>query len=100
MSVTPIAGVASSIVVGGTAVTAIAANPNGGLITNGYTAADQGLASAEPLYINAVTTAGVLGNGTTFALQPGQSWSIIPGQTTPTSVNALTSGHQFSVTSW
>jgi len=31
-----------------------------------------------------------------FALQPGQTWQIIPGQTTPTSVNAASSGHQFT----
>jgi hypothetical protein len=100
MSVTPIPGAASLVTTGNNAVTAVAANPNGGFITNPITAADQGIGAAETLYVNAVTAATLAGNGTTFALAPGQTWTIIPGQTTPTSVNAVTSGHKFSVVSW
>jgi len=98
--VTPVPGSASEIVVGGTAVVAAPGNINGGVITNPYTAADQGIGSAEPLYVNPVGPAGLAGNGTTFALQPGQSWTMIPGQTTSTSVNAASSGHEFSVVVW
>lgn len=100
MSVTPIPGAVSVVTTGATAVNAVLANPNGGFITNPVTAADQGLATAEALYVNAVTAATLAGNGTTFALAPGQSWQIIPGQTTPTSVNAVSGGHKFSVVSW
>jgi hypothetical protein len=100
MSVTPTAGLISNIVTGGIAVNAIGALPNGGFITNPVDAADQGLAVAEVLYVDPVGAAGLAANGTTFALYPGQSWPIIPGQTTPTSVNAASSGHKFSVVSW
>jgi len=47
-----------------------------------------------------VTDAELEGNDTTFVLQPGQSWTGIPGQTTRTSVNAATSGHKFSAIYW
>ena len=98
--VTPIAGEVSQVASGGTAVIVIAGGPNGGIITNPYTAADQGIANTEPLYVNPVGTATTNGNETTFALQPGQSWTAIPGQTTATSVNAATNGHKFSAISW
>lgn len=98
--VTPVPGNASEVIVGGTPVTAVLGGPNGGLIVNPYTSDDQGLSDAEVLYIDPVGAAGVEGNGTTFTLQPGQSWALIPGQTTPTSVNAPTAGHKFSVVSW
>ena len=98
--VIPQGGVSSVIATGGTAVVAVNGGPNGGKITNPLLAVDQGLITAEVLYVNAVTTAMTSANGTTFALQPGQSWDIIPGQTTATSVNAATSGHAFSVMSW
>ncbi|HUZ33911.1 MAG TPA: hypothetical protein VMV19_17655 [Xanthobacteraceae bacterium] len=94
--VTPIPLVNSIITIGETSVIAVAAGPNGGVITNPLSATDQGLVTAENLYINPVTAAGTVGNGTTFALLPGQSWTIVPGQTTPTYVNAPTSGHKLS----
>lgn len=95
--VTPVAGLASQIVTGGTAVIAVGPAPNGGFITNPASATDQGLGGTETLYVDPVGTALTSGHGTTFALAPGQSWSIIPGQTTNTSVNAATTGHRFSV---
>lgn len=100
--VTPIAGLVSQVAVGGTAVTAVGPNPNGGYIVNPFSVTDQGtgLSASEPLYINPVTTATTSGNGTTVALQPGQTWFIIPGQTTPTSVNAASSNHNFTVVSY
>lgn len=97
MAVTPLPGLTSTIATGGTAVNAAGPNPNGGFIMNPASAADQGLGSPEPLYVNPVDAAGTAGNGNTFAIAPGGSWSLIPGQTTSTSVNAASSGHRFSV---
>ena len=97
MAVTPVAGLVSQVTSGGVAVTVVPGGPNGGFIVNPYTATDQGISNVEPLYVNAVTAATLNGNGTTFAIQPGGSWEIIPGQTTPTSVNAASDGHKFSV---
>jgi hypothetical protein len=87
--VTPQPGLVTEIETGGDAVTVVAGGPNGGFITNPATA-------TEPLYINPINAAALAANGTTFALAPGQTWNIIPGQTTPTSANASTAGHQFS----
>lgn len=103
MAVTPQPGNTSTVVTGGTAVTAVLAVPagiGGGFITNPLTATDQGIGSTEPLYVNPVVSATTVGNGTTFALQPGQSWSLVPGQTTATTVNAASSGHKFAVVWW
>ena len=100
MTVTPVAGINSVVVSSATPVVAVPANPNGGFISNPYYAADQGLVTAETLYIDPVGSAGVVGNGTTFPLLPGQTWTIIAGQTTPTTVNAPTGGHRFSVVYW
>jgi hypothetical protein len=94
MAVTPQAGLTSVVTSANTPVIAVPANANGGIITNPVTNTDQGIAGlAETLYVNPVGPAGLAGNGTTFALSPGQSWTVIPGQTTPTSVNAATAGH-------
>ena len=98
--VTPIPGVNNFVANGGVSVIAINPMPNGGVITNPYTAGDQNLSSAEPLYVNPVQSSDIQGNNSTFALQPGQSWTVIPGQTTPTYVNAASAGHRFSVVSW
>lgn len=100
MAVTPVIGNTYVVTTGGTSVVPVPANPNGGIITNPLLATDQGLANAEPLIVNPIGTAGTHEGGSNFALQPGQSWQIIPGQTTPTSVNALSSGHTFSVIYW
>jgi hypothetical protein len=88
--VTPVAGLTSQIAVGGTAVIVVPANPNGGFIQNPANA-------TETLYVNPVTTATLTASGTNFGLPPGGIWEIIPGQTTPTSVNGATTGHAFSV---
>lgn len=100
MSITPVPGLVDQITTGGTAVVALPGNISGGFIQNPYSPSDSGVA-AEPLYINPTGAAAVLeGNGTTFALQPGETWNIVPGQTTSTSVNAATSGHKFAVVYW
>lgn len=96
--VTPVIGPATQITVGGTAIVAAPAGPSGGFIVNPLLTADQGIPAAEVLYINPTgVPAGLTANGSTFALQPGQAWALIPGQTTQTYVNAATSGHKYSV---
>lgn len=100
MPVNPGPGISSIITAGGSAEIAINPSPNGGYITNPVTAADQGIAAAEVLYVDPVTSPGLAANGTTVALQPGQTWNVIPGQTTPTRVNAQNTGHRFTVVVW
>lgn len=100
MAVTPIPAINSAVAVGGTAELVFAANPNGGVITNPSDPSDQGLSNAEILYVNPVGNAGLAANGTTFALYPGQSWSVIPEQSTTTTVNSASSGHKYSAVSW
>lgn len=102
--VTPLALTVSVVTTGGTPVAVVPAAPNGGFITNPSNATDQGLGSAEVLYISPVSmTPGAApgaANGSTFALYPGQTWTIIAGQTTPTYVNSASSGHKFSGVYW
>lgn len=104
-SVTPIPPLNAQVTTGNTAVNAFAGNPNGGFLQNPASASDQGLGASEDLIVNPVTAAaapGVAGgiNGTNFRLPPGAIWTVIAGQTTPTSVNAASSGHKFSGVSW
>jgi hypothetical protein len=102
MAATPVVpqpGLISFLTLGGTPQVAIGPNPQGGYITNPLTAADQGIGGGgpEPLYIDPTgANATTQGNGTTFRLEPGQTWFVIPGQISTTSVNAATSGHKFS----
>lgn len=98
--VTPTAGNASTVVTGSTAVVAALASPKGGFITNPASAADQGVDPPESIFVDPVGVAGLEANGTTFEIVPGGTWELIAGQTTETSVNALTSGHKFSVVVW
>lgn len=97
MSVTPSPGLTSTITTGGTAQNAVAAGVNGGYITNPASNTDQGIGTAENLYVNPVGAATTAANGTTIALGPGQTFELIAGSTLPVSVNALSSGHRFSV---
>ena len=94
--VTPVAGLVSEVAVGGTPVTVFDALPNGGFITNPASNTDQGIANAESLYVNPVGAASLEANGTTFEILPGGTWEVIPGQTTTTTVNAVSDGHKFS----
>ena len=97
-TVTPVAGANYFIAVGGTPVVAAFANPNGGYITNPLTSADQGIGSVEVLIVDPTgASPGPNANGTAIALQPGQTWDIIPGQTTITMVYAATTGHKYTV---
>jgi hypothetical protein len=102
MAVNPQPGTNSVVSQAGVAVQAVPANPQGGgIITNPVSNTDQGITGAsEPLYVCPNGSAALQGNGTTFALAPGQSWNVIPGQITATSVNAATAGHKFSVVWW
>ena len=84
----------------GTAVIAIVANQAGGYIVNPNAPADQGLVTAEPLYVNQVGNAVLQANGTTVALQPGQSFTIIPFTTTPVTVASASANHKFSAVMW
>jgi hypothetical protein len=84
----------------GTAVVAIDVNQAGGYIVNPTLAADQGIATAEPLYVNQVTAATLNANGTTIALQPGQSYSVIPNTVTPVTVSAASPSHKFTAVEW
>lgn len=71
--------------------------PNaGGFITNPYLASDQGVPSPEPLYYSTVGPAGLVDNGATFELVPGQTVVFPGGLTQNVTVNATTSGHKFS----
>jgi len=98
---TPIAGLAfQTPASAGVPVNAIAANQSGGYIVNPTTAADQGLTTAEVLYVNQVQNCTVQANGTTIALQPGQTYTIIPNTTTPVSVAAPSASHKFTAVQW
>jgi|SRR5215471_17349970 len=79
---------------------AIGPNMSGGYIVNPLTAADQGLASAEVLYVNQVGAADTQANGTTIALQPGQSYTVIPNTTSPVSVASASANHKFTAVQW
>lgn len=74
---------------------AIYAGALGGIITNPFTASDQGV-PLETLFYDFVNPAGVLESGTTFPLTPGASISLPPNMTTNVTVNAATRGHKFS----
>lgn len=91
--VTPTIGQNTIVTTGGTAVQVFPGVINGGTITNP-------IGAAGVLYVDPVATAGTTASGSTFALQPGQPWSAIPGQTTPTTVNAADDGHAFTAVYW
>jgi len=93
MAVNPQIGSNTQVVTAGTAVVAIPPNPAGGFIENPIDA-------PGPLYVDPTIPASTTGNGSCFAIQPGQRWDVIPGQTTNTSVNSLNDGHQFSAVYW
>ena len=99
-AVIPAGGPPFAVAVGGTAVTVGGPPWNGCYITNPLTAADQGIATAEPLYVNPIGTATVNGFNQTVALQPGQTWNGIPGSIFGISVNAPTGGHRFTFVRW
>jgi hypothetical protein len=84
----------------GVPVVAISPNMTGGYVVNPLLAVDQGLATAEVLYVNQVGNSTVVANGTTIALQPGQSYTVIPSTTTPVSVASQSANHKFTAVQW
>ena len=99
-SVTPVIGTVTQITTGGTAVQVVPANANGGYISNPVTNTEQGIATAEPIFVNPISSPGstlAAGNGSTSTIQPGQTYTLIPGSTLPVYVNAATSNHKFTV---
>ncbi len=91
--ITPVPGLATEVITAGQAVTAIPPNPNGGIIMNPPSA-------PENLYVNPVGAASASAGGANFEIPPGGVWNVIPGQTTPTSVNAASNNHEFSAIYW
>lgn len=100
MAVTVTPGMTNVVALAGEAVQVIPPNINGGLVTNPLTATDQGITTPEPIYINPISAGPLVANNTTFALAPGSTWSVIPGQSSSTWVNAASAGHKFSVIYW
>jgi hypothetical protein len=101
MATSPVAGlVTQTSGTSGIPSNAISANQSGGYIVNPLSAADQGLGTAEVLYVNQVGPATVVGNGTTVVLQPGQSYTVIPQTTTPVSVASQSANHKFTAVMW
>jgi hypothetical protein len=97
-------GTVAVITTGGTAVTVVSGPINGGYVTNPANLARQGIAAAEPLYVDPTTAPGstdAAANGTCSALDPGQTYTI-PGLASGQSLhaNAATSGHKFTVVVW
>jgi hypothetical protein len=84
----------------GQPVAAIDANQAGGYITNPINASDQGLGAAEPLYVDQVNPAKTSANGTTIALQPGQTYAIVPYTSTQVSVASASASHSFTAVQW
>jgi hypothetical protein len=101
---TPAAATATTITTGGTAVTVLTGPIAGGVISNPFTAAGQGIATAENLYISLIgtplaTEAG--GVGSTLTLAPGESYNIPPLASGVTlKANAATSAHKFTAFKW
>lgn len=101
---TPIAGTASAIVTGGTAVVAVTGPINGGYIINPLNAAAQGIGTAESLYIDMVGTPGstdAAANGTTSIIAAGATFNL-PAVASGVNVrvNGATTGHKFTVVTW
>ena len=98
--VAPTGGIVSLVTTGGTAVTVLTGPANGCYITNPLTNTDEGIMTAEALYVDPTTTATTTGNGTTVSLVPGQTWFCPPYSSVAVSVNAASSGHAFVVVRW
>lgn len=86
----------SQVINAGVAVTPMFGPVAGGIITNPPDAEGQGLAQVEVLYVDVTGPADIVETETTVAIQPGASFTVIPGQTTNVSVNAASAGHRFS----
>ncbi len=99
-SVTPRACAVTAITTGGTAVTVLTGPANGYYVFNPLSATDQGIVSAEALYIDPTQTAVTTGSGTNASLAPGQVFYGIGSSSLGVSVNAATSSHAFTCVRW
>jgi hypothetical protein len=99
-NVIPHACATTTVVTGGTAVVALTGAANGFYIVNPTTAADQGITTAESLFVDPVNTATVIGNSTNSNIAAGNSYSGIPSSSATVSVNAVTAGHKFTCVRW
>ena len=88
MSVTPVAGLASTVTTGGTAVNAAGTNPNGGFITNPASA-------TETLFVNPVGAAGTSASGTSYAITSTHTYTNFG--TFPVSVTINSAGGSSAV---
>jgi hypothetical protein len=93
-----------TVTTGGVAIVAVAGPIYGGFLTNPLTAAAQGVATAENLYIDMVGAPGstdAAAYGTTVLLLPGQNFTF-PWLAVGVMVriNAATSGHRVSGEVW
>lgn len=88
---------ALTIGVGGTAQVLLVASEcqNGFYVENPLTAADQGIATAEPLVVDLVTASAAY-PGTSIKLQPGDHVLIANPPTGAVYIEAATTGHKFS----
>lgn len=89
-------GAADRVAHAGDPVTVMFGPVVGGFIVNPATAEGQGIAAAEVLWVDIIDEATLGLNDTSFALQPGQRYTVVPGQTTNLSVTAATAGHKFA----
>jgi len=97
VAITPSGGTNSQVATGGTAVVAAPAGVQGGYITNPASPTDQNLSNTELLFVDPVSAPSLAANGTTIALNPGETFTIPANSTLPVYVNAASSGHKFTV---
>jgi hypothetical protein len=95
-------GLAAIILAGGETIQAVPGSVGaldivGGIITNPLSAADQGIPTAEPLFVDFTGPAYSSEKQGTTTLQPGESIEIPPVPSLGGWVNAHTTGHQFTV---
>lgn len=100
--VSPQQGLATVITVGGAGVMVIPPGAYGGYIWNPYTAGDQGIGIAEPIYVNPLAAPSLQGFGATMVVYPGADpYRVpVPKSTYGIWVNAASSGHRFTVVYW
>jgi hypothetical protein len=96
----PTPGLASQTMANGEAIQVApgglgASNQVGGIIANPLSATDQGLSTAEVLFVDFIGPAYSYETGTTTVLNPGDTINIPPGSVAW--VNAATGGHKFTV---
>lgn len=91
---------ATSVPFANTPIVAIFGPVLGGVITNPGAAADQGLDTAEVLWVDIVQDAAPGVSPTTFALQPGDSFALPANLAGNVSVTAASAGHRFSGVLW